>query len=379
MCWRAGFIGQAYSSATAIPLRVTSQASVWVFARTSPTVDQESSAACHFSVSTARDRKSFSAVTYSRTGPIPRGMPLVGKISSIRVSAKAKYSGHFHESRSIRSRIASEGSTMTSSLAEVSSPTCGRVMSGAEAGAASSVPAPSASGTVWSAGLAAAASDESGASAGPDLSTATQATFGSAESAAATESAAVRSLRSGFEPASAAAPLPLELPYSAPMRRFGEVTGLDGSVSSSPAMSPPLLRSDRVCACAGLSRCAGNRLPGGGETPQPRRSDPHGAVCLGVRVRRPHQVCRAGSLPLSYSPDGWAEPGRRGGKSPGGAPSTGRYRSVSDTSELRSIRYRPMFAGQNPIATYVWLHCRQLGQPRFSAVQLAFDSAEACA
>src|SRR5699024_11819353 len=90
--------------------------------------------------------------------------------------------------------------------------------------------------------------------------------------------------------------LPLELPYSAPMRRFGEVTGLDGSVSSSPAMSPPLLRSDRVCACAGLSRCAGNRLPGGGETPQPRRSDPHGAVCLGVRVRRPHQVCRAGSL-----------------------------------------------------------------------------------
>src|SRR5699024_7696977 len=121
----AGFIGQAYSSATAIPLQVTRQASVWVFARTSPTVDQESSAAFHFSVSTARDRKSFSSATYARTGPIPRGMPLVGKISSIRVSAKAKYSGHFHESRSIRSRIASEGSTMTSSLAEVSSPTCG--------------------------------------------------------------------------------------------------------------------------------------------------------------------------------------------------------------------------------------------------------------
>src|SRR5699024_8391905 len=97
MCWRAGFIGQAYSSATAITLRVTSKASVWVFARTSPTVDQEASAACHFSVSAARGRKSFSAVTYSRTGPIPRGMALVGKISSIRVSAKVKYSGHFHE------------------------------------------------------------------------------------------------------------------------------------------------------------------------------------------------------------------------------------------------------------------------------------------
>src|SRR5699024_7762715 len=68
MCWRAGFIGQAYSSATAIPLRVTSQASVWVFARTSPTVDQESSAACHFAVWAARDRKSCCAATYSRAG-----------------------------------------------------------------------------------------------------------------------------------------------------------------------------------------------------------------------------------------------------------------------------------------------------------------------
>src|SRR5690625_1438416 len=186
MCWRAGFIGQAYSSATAIPLRVTSQASVWVFARTSPTVDQESSAACHFSVSTARDRKSFSAVTYSRTGPIPRGMPLVGKISSIRVSAKAKYSGHFHESRSIRSRIASEGSTMTSSLAEVSSPTCGSL-----------------------------------GSSGPLCVFA----FGSAPEATA---------------------MPFALPEAAPIRRLGSTAG-PGGTSSSPAISPPLSRCARVC------------------------------------------------------------------------------------------------------------------------------------
>src|SRR5699024_5870975 len=184
MCWRAGFIGQAYSSATAIPLRVTSQASVWVFARTSPTVDQESSAALHFSVSMARDRKSLSSVTYSRTGPIPRGMPLVGKISSIRVSAKAKYSGHFHESRSIRSRIASEGSTMTSSLAELSSPTCGSL-----------------------------------GSSGPLC------VFAHASVPDAT-------------------PMPFVLPDSAPMRRLGSTVGRGGT-SSSPAISPPLSRYAR--------------------------------------------------------------------------------------------------------------------------------------
>jgi hypothetical protein len=136
MCWRAGFIGHAYSSASATPLRVTSQASVWVFARTSPTVVQSSSMAGHFSRSMVSGRKSLSSVTYSRTGPMPRGMPPVGKISCIRVSAKAKYSGHFQESRSMLSRTGSEGSTMASSLAEASSPTCGRVISGAEAGQA---------------------------------------------------------------------------------------------------------------------------------------------------------------------------------------------------------------------------------------------------
>src|SRR5699024_8145942 len=181
----AGFIGQAYSSATAIPLQVTRQASVWVFARTSPTVDQESSAACNFAVATARDRKSFSSATYARTGPIPRGMPLVGKISSIRVSAKAKYSGHFHESRSIRSRIASEGSTITSSLAEVSSPTCGSL-----------------------------------GSTGPLCVFA----FGSAPEATA---------------------MPFVLLYVAPMRRLGSAVG-SGGTSSSPAISPPLSRCARV-------------------------------------------------------------------------------------------------------------------------------------
>src|SRR5699024_11328956 len=100
--------------------------------------------------------------------------------------AKAKYSGHFHESRSIRSRIASEGSTMTSSLAEVSSPTCG-----------------------------------SRGSSGPLC------VFAHASVPEAT-------------------PMPFVLPDSAPMRRLGSTAGRGGT-SSSPAISPPLSRCARVC------------------------------------------------------------------------------------------------------------------------------------
>ena len=234
MCWRAGFIGQAYSSASATPLRVTSHASVWVLARTSPTVVQASSAAGHFSRSMVRGRKSLSSVTYSRTGPMPRGMPPVGKISCIRVSAKAKNSGHFQVSRSMLSSTASDGSTMASSLAEVSSPTCGRVMSSAEASASFS-PNCAVAGSGVTGGCWEFTSDD---------------WVGAASAAVSVDVV-----------------MPFVLPDSAPMRRFGGVTGRGGNVSSSPAMSPPLSRSDRAYTCARSSRYARNRLPVGGETP----------------------------------------------------------------------------------------------------------------
>src|SRR5699024_9989101 len=50
---------------------------------------------------------------------------------------------------------------------------------------------------------------------------------------------------------SAVVEMPLVLPDSAPMRRFGGVAGRGGRVSSSPAMSPPLSRSERSCARSG--------------------------------------------------------------------------------------------------------------------------------
>lgn len=169
-----------------------------------------------------KDRKSLSSVTYSRTGPMPRGMPPVGKISCIRESAKAKNSGHFQVSRSMLSRTASEGSTMASSLAEVSSPTWGRVMSNAEASASSS----------------------------PDCATA-----GPWETGGCWESSSADRPGAASVAVSVDVLMPLVLPDSAPMRRFAGVTGRGGNVSSSPAMSPTLSRPGLRCACAGVPMC----------------------------------------------------------------------------------------------------------------------------
>ena len=249
MCWRAGFIGQAYSSSSAMPSRETIHASVNVLARTSPTVDHFSSAPDHFSRSMGRGRKSFSSVTRSRTGPMPRGMPPTGKISSIRVSENAKYSGHFQESRSMRSRIASDGSTMASSLAEVRSPargsggspamSCGSAV-GSTALGGSVVPRPF-SAPAGPAGTSPASGGSCAGSAGGSVGSAWSSTAGtwSADPAGGTGAAGgtgEAALSPVCSVCAAAGLMPLVFPERAPKRRLPGSSGEPGRVLSPSAI-----------------------------------------------------------------------------------------------------------------------------------------------